>query len=50
MQKISLTTWKWPGHVDIHNYPISDIIQIIKHPVSFNRRGQCIVPEIKKYW
>ena len=50
MRKSSPTTWKWPDHEDKDDYDISKVIQIIKPPAAFNNRGQCVVPEIKKYW
>ena len=32
MQKITLTTWKWPAQDDLHNYSIAEIIKVVKTP------------------
>ena len=50
MQKISLTTWKWPAQDDLHNYSIADIIKVVKTPSVANNRGTYFVPEIEEYW
>jgi hypothetical protein len=50
MRKTGLTTWKWPQHEDIHDYPIVDIITVIKPPTPCGARRQCSVPEVDKYW
>jgi hypothetical protein len=42
-------TWKW-GEEDEHDYPLEDIVRIIKPPTICSSRGQCLVPEVESYY
>ena len=50
MSKTGLATWSWPKQDDLHDYTITDIIEIIDSPTMANNRGDYFVPEIEKYW
>lgn len=50
MTKSSSIAWKWPHHEDAHDYPLSDIKQIIKPPTPCGSRGQWSVPEVARFW
>ncbi len=33
MLRAGPTNWKWPAVKDIHDYPVEDVIRVIKAPV-----------------
>lgn len=49
MEKSGPAGWKWPVQEDVIWYSLGNIIEIIKEPVTKNKRGVFVVPEMRKY-
>ena len=50
MQK-SKKCWKWPNKEDrVENYPLNEMVRLIREPSLVNKRGIYRIPELEYLW